>query len=127
MCPGRRHWQFDLVMRRSDQFLGATRIDAFMDTVPMTTQPQTVWEDADGVLSGSTASVRAAAMPLGDQMCGAVTLTIRVPEGFFEVVQQDGSGVATILLNPNEARGIAVWLDEAAQAAARVGPPLYES
>ncbi|MGK5737850.1 hypothetical protein [Micromonospora sp. URMC 103] len=93
----------------------------------MTTQPQTVWEDADGVLSGSTASVRAAAMPRGDQMCGAVTLTVRVPEGFFKVVQQDQSGVATILLNPNEARGIAAWLDEAAQAADRVGPPLYGS
>lgn len=93
----------------------------------MTTQPQTVWEDADGVLSGSTASVRAAAMPRGDQMCGAVTLTIRVPEGFFQLVKQDQSGVATILLNPNEARGIAAWLDEAAQAADRVGPPLYES
>ncbi|WP_088980869.1 hypothetical protein [Micromonospora echinospora] len=93
----------------------------------MTTQPQTVWENADGVLSGSTASVRAAAMPRGDQVCGAVTLTIRVPGGFFQVVPQDQSGVATILLNPNEARGIAAWLDEAAQAADRVGPPLYES
>jgi hypothetical protein len=49
-----------------------------------------------------------------------------VPEGFFHVVPQDQSGVATILLNPNEARGIAAWLDEAAQAADRVGPPLYE-
>jgi len=93
----------------------------------MTTPPQTVWEDADGVLSGAMASVRGAAMPRGGQMCGAVTLTIRVPEGFFEVVQQDQSGVATILLNPDEARGIAAWLDEAAQAADRVGPPLYES
>ena len=93
----------------------------------MTTPPQTVWEDADGVLSGGAASVRGAAMPRGGQMCGAVTLTIRVPEGFFEVVQQDQSGVATILLNPDEARGIAAWLDEAARAADRVGPPLYES
>jgi hypothetical protein len=65
-------------------------------------------------------------MPRGDQMCGAVTLTIRVPKDFFNVVQQDGSGVATIPLNPSEARGIAAWLDEAAQAADRVGPPLYE-
>jgi hypothetical protein len=93
----------------------------------MTTQPQTVWEDSDGVLSGSMASVRAAAMSRGGQICGAVTLTIRVPEDFFKIVQQDGSGVATILLNPDEARGIAAWLDEAAQAADRVGPPLYES
>lgn len=66
-------------------------------------------------------------MPRGDQMCGAVTLTIRVPESLFQVVQQNQSGVATILLNPDEARGIAAWLDEAAQAAERVGPPLYES
>jgi hypothetical protein len=65
-------------------------------------------------------------MPRGDQMCGAVTLTIRVPQDFFNTVPQDGSGVATILLNPNEARGIAAWLNEAAQAADRVGPPLYE-
>jgi hypothetical protein len=93
----------------------------------MTTQPQTVYEESDGVLSGGMAAVRAAAMPRGDQMCGAVTLTIRVPNDFFNVVQEDGSGVATILLNPNEARGIAVWLDEAAQAADRVGPPLYEN
>jgi hypothetical protein len=93
----------------------------------MTTQPQTVWEDSDGVLSGSTASVRAAAMPRGGQMCGAVTLSIRVPEDFFQILQPDGSGVATILLNPDEARGIASWLDEAARAADHVGPPLYES
>ena len=92
----------------------------------MTSQPQTVWEDSDGVLSGSMAVVRGAAMPRGDQMCGAVMLTVRVPEGFFQVVQQDASYAATILLNPNEARGIAAWLDEAAQAADRVGPPLYE-
>ena len=94
----------------------------------MTIPPQTVWEDADGVLSGGTASVRAAAMPRGGQMCGAVTLTIRVPNGFFEVVQQERSPVSRPSgLDPNEARGIAAWLDEAAQAADRVGPPLYES
>ena len=93
----------------------------------MTTEPQTVWEDSDGVLSGSMATVRAAAMPRGDQMCGAVTLTIRVPQDFFNIVEQDGSRAATILLNPDEARGIAAWLDDAAQAADRVGPPLYES
>jgi hypothetical protein len=92
----------------------------------MTTEPHTVYEESDGVLSGGMAAVRAAAMPRGDQMCGAVTLTIRVPNDFFNVVQEDGSGVATILLNPNEARGIGAWLDEAAQAADRVGPPLYE-
>jgi len=92
----------------------------------MTTQPQTVWEDSDGVHSGSMATVRAAAMPRGDQMCGAVTLTVRVPQDFFQIVQQDGSGVATILLNPDEARGIAAWLREAARAADQVGPPLYE-
>jgi len=93
----------------------------------MNSQPQTVWEDSDGVLSGSMATVRAAAMPRGNQMCGAVTLTIRVPQDFFQIMQQDGSGVATILLNPDEARGIAAWLDEAALAADRAGPPLYES
>jgi len=93
----------------------------------MTTEPQTVWEDSDGVLSGSLAAVRAAAMARGELICGAVTLTVRVPQDFFNVIQQDGSGVATILLNPNEARRIAAWLDQAAQAADRVGPPLYET
>jgi len=93
----------------------------------MTTEPQTVYEVSDGTLSGSSAMVRGAAMPCGDQMCGAVTLTVRVPQSFFRVLQQDGSGVATVLLNPDEARGIAVWLDEAARAADRVGPPLYDS
>jgi hypothetical protein len=33
----------------------------------------------------------------------------------------------TILLNPNESGGIDAWLDEAAQAADRVGPPIYEN
>lgn len=97
-----------------------------MDNHSMTTQAQTVWENSDGVRSGGMAVVRGAAMPRGHQVCGAVTLTVRVPEGFFQVVEQDGSAAATILLNPDEARGVAAWLAEAADAADQVGPPLYE-
>ena len=41
---------------------------------------------------GSMAAVRAAAMPRGELICGAVTLTVRVPQDFFSVIPQDGSG-----------------------------------
>lgn len=92
----------------------------------MTTPPQIIWEESEGLLSGSVVLVRGAAMPEADQVHGAVMLTVRVPEELFEVVREDGSGVATIMLNPDEARGIAAWLDEAAHEADQVGPPLYE-
>lgn len=93
----------------------------------MSTPPQIIWEESEGLLSGSVVRVRGAAMGRANQICGAVSLTVRVPEHFFEVVQEDGSGVATLMLNPEEARGIAAWLDEAAHEADQVGPPLYDN
>lgn len=68
--------------------------------------------------------VRAAAFPVGDAERGGVTFTIRVPDGFFAPI--DGGGAtATLLITPNEARGFASWLEQAASAADRVGPPLH--
>ena len=88
------------------------------------TQPRTVWEDQAGVLSGGGGTIRAAAFPVGDGERGGVTLTVRVPDGFFTLIEGGGAS-ATLLLNPDEARGFAAWLDEAADAADSAGPPLY--
>ncbi len=88
------------------------------------TQPRTVWEDQDGVLSGGAGMVRAAAFRVGDAERGGVTLSVRVPDGFFMPIEGGGAS-ATLLLNPNEARGFAAWLNAAADAADAAGPPLY--
>lgn len=83
-----------------------------------------MWQDGDGVLSGGSAVVRAAAFAVGGVERSGVTLTIQVPEGFHHAL--DGGGAsATLLLNPAEARGFAAWLDSAADAAEAAGPPLY--
>ena len=87
--------------------------------------PRTVWEDQDGVASGGSGLVRGAAFPAGGIDRGAVTLTVRVPDSFATPIEGGGTA-ATILLTPNEARGFAAWLDQAAAAADQVGPPLYE-
>ena len=89
------------------------------------TQPRTVWEEHDGVAAGGGGAVRAAAFPVGGDERGAVTLTVHVPDGFF-AAREDGSGSATLLITATEARGFATWLEQAADAADLVGPPLYE-
>ena len=87
-------------------------------------EPRTVWQEQDSVQSGGGAVVRAAAFSVRDADRGGVTLTVQVPQGFWS--QLDGGGAsATLLLNPDEARGIAAWLDVAADAADEEGPPLY--
>jgi hypothetical protein len=53
-----------------------------------------------------------------------VTLTVQVPDGHWSALEGGGAN-ATLVLNPDEARGFAAWLDAAAEAADRVGPPLY--
>jgi hypothetical protein len=65
-------------------------------------------------------------MPRGSQTCGAVVLTVRVPADFFKVIDTDGSGTASLLLNPDEAAGLAGWLQQAATSAEAAGPPLYD-
>ncbi len=87
-------------------------------------EPTTVWQEQDGVHSGGGAIIRAASFSGGGSSKGGVTLTVRVPDGYWQGI--DGGGMAaTLLLNPNEARGFAEWLDAAAEAAEAVGPPLY--
>lgn len=69
--------------------------------------------------------IRAAAFVVDGEERGAVTLTLQAVDGFWMPLG-DGAGVnATIALNPNEARGFAAWLNEAADAADSVGPPFY--
>jgi hypothetical protein len=53
----------------------------------------------------------------------AVTLSVVVPDGHFNAV--DGRVAATLLLNPDEAVGIAEWLREAFRAADEAAPPMY--
>jgi hypothetical protein len=87
-------------------------------------EPRTVWQEQDGVQSGGGAVVRAAAFSVREADRGGVTLTVQVPQTFWASL--DGGGAtATLVLNPDEARGIAGWLDAAADAADETGPPLY--
>ena len=86
--------------------------------------PVTVWQEQDGVRSGGGAVIRAAAFPVGDATRGGVTLTVRFPDGFWQAVKGGGM-TATLLLDPDEARGFAMWLTQGADEADAVGPPLY--
>ena len=66
-------------------------------------EPTTLWEEKDGVRSGGGAMVRAAASEIGSAVRGAVTLTVRVPDGFWANVEGGGAS-ATLLLDSDEAR-----------------------
>lgn len=84
-----------------------------------------MWQDEDGVLSDGGGVVRAAALTVAGSERGTVTLTGRAPEPHLSAIECVGAN-AMLLLNPDEARGFAAWLDTAADAADAVGPPLYE-
>jgi ABC-type sugar transport system substrate-binding protein len=87
-------------------------------------EPTTLWEEKDGVRSGGDAMVRAAAFEIGTEVRGAVTFTVRVPDEFWARIKGGGAS-ATLLLDSDEARGFAAWLDRAADEADRAGPRLY--
>src|SRR5437763_3678874 len=94
----------------------------------MSTSPRTLWENSDIMLAGSSAQVRGAAMPWGTETRGAVALTFRVPGNSLNAFAASDDGAAvpvTMLVNPDEARGLAVWLGEAADAADGAGPPVF--
>lgn len=96
---------------------------------PMSQPPRTLWEDSDGTCSGVSVQVRAAAMPWGAETRGAVAVTFRAPGNSFNAfdVVDDGQAVlVTMLVNPDEARGLARWLGEAAGAADEAGPPIFQ-
>lgn len=83
-----------------------------------------MWQEQDGVQSGGGGMVRAAAFAIGDGQRGGVTFTVQVPDGFYAPINGGGMS-ATLLVTPDEARGFAAWLNDAAAAADQVGPPLY--
>jgi hypothetical protein len=87
-------------------------------------EPTTIWEEKEGVRSGGGAAIRAASFSVGGSLRGAVTLSVRVPDGFWEAIEGGGM-TATLLLDPDEARGFAAWLDRGATEAEGVGPALY--
>jgi hypothetical protein len=88
------------------------------------TGPKIAWEKSDRLLSGSTVAVRAVGLPEGDELRAAVALTLYAPAGSVQVAD-DGSATVTLLIGPQEALGVSVWLREASIAANEVGPPLY--
>jgi hypothetical protein len=88
------------------------------------TEPATVWErPLDEVASGMQVGVRSAVFQVAGDGRSAVTLSISVPDAYARAVE--GGTSATILLNPDEARGLSGWLDEAADAALKAAPPMY--
>ena len=86
-------------------------------------EPTTLLEKADDTASGMRVGVRAATFDVGGERRAAVTVTLVVPDGHFNVVE--GGVAATILLNPDEAIGVAEWLREAFGAADSAAPPMY--
>lgn len=89
-------------------------------------EPRTVWErSADGLASGMRLAVRGTGLRIGEDWKGGVMLTVRVPAGWHAGLP-DGGEAATLLLDPAEARGLATWLQEAADAAEADGPPAGE-
>jgi hypothetical protein len=86
-------------------------------------EPTTLLEKADETASGMRVRVRATTFEVGGGRRAAVTVTLVVPDGHFNVVE--GGVAATILLNPDEAIGIAGWLREAFEAADSAAPPMY--
>lgn len=80
-------------------------------------------EKFDGTMSGMRVGVRAATFDVGGEQRSAVTLTVVVPDGHFNAV--DGGVAATVLLNPDEAAGIAEWLRDAFLAADSAAPSMY--
>jgi len=90
--------------------------------------PRTLWDSSDDTLAGASAQVRAAAMPWGAETRGAVALTFRVPGNSFnafDVADEGGAVLVTMLVNPDEARRFAAWLSDAAEAADQAGPPVF--
>ncbi|TDT15406.1 hypothetical protein BDK89_0976 [Ilumatobacter fluminis] len=80
-------------------------------------------DKTDDTMSGMRVGVRAATFGVGGEQRSAVMLTVVVSDGHFNVV--DGGVAATVLLNPDEAAGIAEWLREAVRAADSAAPPMY--
>jgi hypothetical protein len=87
-------------------------------------EPRTLWERADQVASGSRIAVRAASFTVANVRRGGVTLTMRVP-GESAQILPDQTVIATLLLDPTEAVGLADLLREASEEAYRAGPGLY--
>lgn len=87
-------------------------------------EPTTLMEQANETASGMRVGVRAATFDIGGDRRAAVTVTLVVPDGHFNLVE--GGVAATILLNPEEALGIAEWLREAFAAADSAAPPMYD-
>lgn len=84
------------------------------------------WDKSDRLLGGGLIAVRSVPIPVDEQTMAAVAVTLRVPAGQFQVAESDGMVTATVLLGPGEALGIGLWLREAAQAADKIGPPLFD-
>ena len=83
-----------------------------------------MWQKQDEVQSGGSAMVRGAAFTIAGAERGGVALTVLVTDGGWAALDRGGAS-ATLLLDPDEARGFAAWLEDAADAADEVGPPLY--
>jgi hypothetical protein len=88
--------------------------------------PDATWDKSDRLLGGGLIAVRSVPVPVDDQTLAAVAVTLRVPAGQYQVEEADATLTATVLLGPGEALGIGLWLREAAQAADKIGPPIFD-
>jgi len=88
------------------------------------TQPRTFWEQRDAWPPGRREGPCGCIRGRDAELRGA-TPTDQVPDGFLAPIERGGAS-ATLLITPNEARGFALCLEQAAREADAVGPPLYE-
>ncbi len=91
----------------------------------MTDEPQAVWEQTTGTAAGSRVAVKAATFSRAGQPASAISLIVAAASGYFTALPND-AGAATALLSSTEARSLAGWLMEAADAADAAAPGLFD-
>lgn len=87
-------------------------------------EPRTVYSEQAESRSGGAGLVRAAVFPFTETERAAVMLTLFVTSDFV-AVHEDGSAGATLMLDADEARQYAAWLNDAADRAEAHGSPLH--
>jgi hypothetical protein len=89
------------------------------------TEPQRHYERTHETIGQSRLQVTATTFSRGGEPASAVTLMVAVGEGFFTQLD-NGGGAATGLLSSTEARAVATWLNQAADAADAAAPGLFD-
>ena len=88
-------------------------------------EPQKISERTFDTAAGMRVAVRAATFARGGEPASAVTIVVAATAGWFTPLPDD-AGAATALLSSADARQLAGWLTEAADAADAAAPGLLD-